>query len=383
MSDRSNRPIRWAIGSAIALSLSALACAPATPGSGPPTTISHDSEPFTIVFIGDSEPRMRGNTNAELAAYVQNLISYGTDTEEYFDSDGGSHRIDPELVILAGDISADRSTSIANDMGIWQPLYDSGIGFIATFGNHDWEPKDFSDGPGYSLAGHLANEDTRAFVAETQRRSALASPHFTYRSFGPTSAHGPDTYLSTYRGVDIASLNTFLYQPSYFYPEGWPLSCNLLLGGAGCQRFVSAEGQIGALEAALSSDTSRPTLFVQHYPLTTGQSWWSDYETSGTTVTEKKQRLLSMMGRFDEVALLAGHNHVSGHFVHDVGGRLLDEYVAPYFGGNNGEDLTSGGGFLALLVSPTDGIIEVKEIPAGTADTTVATATLVGTYERT
>ncbi|MCP4434164.1 MAG: hypothetical protein GY812_01515 [Actinomycetia bacterium] len=347
----------------------AAACAvPSSPGSGgPPVTLPDNGEPFTIVFIGDSEPRMRGNTNAELSAYVQNLLSYKTTTERYFDADGGIHRIDPELVILGGDISEDRGTSIANDLPIWQPLYNAGVPFIAGFGNHDWDPDSWGDGPGYSLAGHLSNENTRALVAETQRRSAATTPQFTYQQFGPTSAHGPDTYLSAYRGVGIASFNTYLYHPSYFYPEGWPASCNPLLGGAGCQRYVSAESQIQALEDALDPDPSRPMLFVQHYPLTTGSGWWNDYGVSGATVSQQKDRLLGLMDRFDEVALLAGHNHSSGHYTHNVGGRELNEYVAPYFGGGNGEDLTRGGGFVALLVSSTRGIIEVKTIPGGIA----------------
>lgn len=366
---------RWyRVGAAIVLAGSVIvACTPEGGGTGPGSTTVPSSttttplgdEPFTVVLVGDSEARMRGNTDAEVAAYVANLAAYRTSKVAYFDYDGGTHRIDPELVVLAGDISADRGTSIEADLPLWEALYANGIVFIAGFGNHDWDPKDWSDGPGYSLAGHLSNESTKAFTRETYRRSALLTPEFTYRELGQTSVHGPVTFASSFRGVGIANFNTFLYQPSYYYPEGWPLSCNVLGGGAGCETFVSAESQIAAMEQALPAETDRTVLFLQHYPLTTGEQWWSDYEASGTTVAQKKGRLLGLAAKYDHSAILAGHNHVTGRYTHTVAGRTIPEYVAPYFGGDGGEDPTRGGGFLALLVSPTEGILEVKTVPGG------------------
>lgn len=367
-----NRRLRWTSTVVLAATLvAAVACTPDPVGGGPTTTTGATTttvpgdDAFTVVFIGDSEPRMRGNTNAELSAYVANLIGYSTTRDVRFAYDGGRYRIDPELVILGGDISADRDTSVAADLPIWQPLYDHGIGFVAGFGNHDWDPAMWSDGPGYSLAGHLSNESTTAFTRETYRRTAALGGGFTYREVNPSSVHGPVTYFASYRGVDIVNFNTFLYQPSYYYPEGWPLSCNLLGGGAGCQTFVSAEPQIQAMQSLLPSDPERPVLFVEHYPLTTGDEWWSDEGASGTTVTQKKERLLGLMAAHDNSLLLAGHNHSPGAVTHTYGGKLLREYIAPYFGGANGEDLTQGGGFVALLVSPSRGILEVKVVPGG------------------
>jgi hypothetical protein len=351
---------------AVAATLVAAACTAPGGGTGPTTsTTPPGDDAFTVVFIGDPEPRMRGNTDAEVSAYVRNLIAYRTTKVAHFAYEGGTHRIDPELVVLGGDISADRDTSVATDMPIWQQLYDNGIAFIAGFGNHDWEPKEWGDGPGYSLAGHLSNENTKAFTRETYLRSAQLTGDFTFREVQPSSTYGPVTFLSTYRGVDIANFNTFLYQPSYFYPEGWPLSCNVLLGGAGCETFASAEPQIEAMESLLSPFRSRTMLFMQHYPISTDPGWWDDHGASGTTVAQKQQRLLGLMDRYDHVALLTAHNHVASSATHTFGGRQFQEYVAPYFGGGNGEDPTQGGGFVALLVSPTRGILEVTTIPGG------------------
>ena len=309
---------------------------------------------------------MRGNSDAEVAAYVRNLVSYKGSSAAYFSYGDGSHRIDPELVILGGDISADRGTSVGADLPLWQPLYDAGIAFIAGFGNHDWEPVTFSDGSaGYSVAGHHSNENTTGFTRETYRRSAQLTGDFTYSEVGPSSTYGPVTFHSTYKGVEIVNFNTFLYQPSYSYPDGWPLTCNLLAGGAGCQMFASAEPQIDRMSALFSHRADSTALFVQHYPLTTDSGWWSDLGATATTVTQKKDRLLGLMSQFDHAALLAGHNHVSQQRSHVFGGRTFEEYIAPYFGGNGGDDPTQGGGFLALLVSPTDGVLDVATIPPG------------------
>lgn len=333
-----------------------------SPTTAPPTTAPPADEPFTVIFVGDSEARMRGNTDAEIAAYVQHIASYRSTTEAYFAHEGGAHRIDPELVILGGDISVDRGTSVEADLPLWQSLYDAGIAFIAGFGNHDWEPAVWGDGSlGYSLAGHLSNESTTAFTRETYRRSAELGVGFSYTEVGPSAIHGPTTFHANHRGVDVVNFNTFLYQPSYSYPDGWPLSCNLAAGGAGCQTFHSAEPQIDRM-ADLLGTTSDTALFVQHYPITTGSNWWNDHGASGRTVSEQQQRLLSLMSTYEHPVLLAGHNHSPLTVDHAHEGRTYREHIAPYFGGSNGDDPTLGGGFLALLVSPTEGVLEVRTI---------------------
>ena len=306
---------------------------------------------------------MRGNTDAEVAAYVQRLASFRTSTPAYFQYGGGTHPIDPELVILGGDISEDRGTSVGADLPLWQPLYDAGIAFIAGFGNHDWDPEFWSDGPGYSLAGHLSNESTTGFTVRptgARRSSPATSPTGRWRP----RPHGPVTFHSAYKGVEIINFNTFLYQPSYSYPEG-----------SRCRPTCAGRSGLSTLRLGRAADrpdhqpvhtrADRTALFVQHYPLSTTDNWWSDYDASGTTVTQKKNRLLGLMSQFDHPALLAGHSHVASQRSRQFPGRTFKEYVAPYFGGNDLDDLTRGGGFLALLVSPTDGVLEVVTVPDG------------------
>ena len=321
----------------------------------PQSTESPNADAFTVIFIGDPEERMRGNTRETLQRHVSSLLYLRKNNSAWFDHEGGkSHPIRPDIVIIGGDISADRSTSIASDFDLWKPLLNAGIPVLAGFGNHDWEPKEWGDGPGYSMAGHNSNLRTTAFTRETYRASAETCNQFSYREVPPTSDHGPVTFHATHRGVEIVNFNTFLYQPSYTYPFGWPLSCNPLNGGAGCQTFISAEDQIAQMESLLSADTATPVLFVQHYPLSTGDHWWDDYGASGTHTEERRQRLLEMIAKREHSVLLAGHNHRARHHSWIVGDREIDEHIAPYFGGT--------GGYIALLVSPTEGILEVRTI---------------------
>lgn len=310
---------------------------------------------FTVVFIGDPEARMRGNTAEELAVYVDRLLSMKKDPElRWRLEDGRTLPIEPEVVIIGGDISRDRNTSIAADLPIWQPILDQGVPVLAGFGNHDWEPESWGDSPSYSLTGHRSNESTISFTRETYRRSAKVSPDLSYREIGPTSDHGPVTFFATYKGVDIVNFNTFLYQPSYRYPDGWPITCNPLGGGAGCQEFVSAEPQIEAMEELLAEGRDRPAIFTQHYPLSTGDRWWSDYGTTDKTPAERRSRLLGLMADRKDVVFLAGHNHRAGHRSWTVGNQAVSEYVAPYFG--------DGGGFIVVRISPTRGVLAVRTI---------------------
>ncbi len=321
-----------------------------------------DEELITMIFIGDSEPRMRGNTNAEVRHYIEQLVRLKDEDLLFFDYEDSKHPIKPEIVMLGGDISADRSTSVANDMPLWQVLYNNNILFLAGFGNHDWDPVTFGDGSeGYSVAGHTSNENTKLFCRESYRRSAQTSNKFTYRELNPTSTHGPVTFHASYKGIKIVNFNTFLYHPSYFYPAGWPLNCNLLAGGAGCQKFVSAEKQIERMEDLVFEDTSSTYIFFQHYPILS-TTWWNDYDASNTTYFQKRDRLFDMLINSRKSVLLTAHWHTSAtqNFTHK--GKPIVEYTAPYFGGNNGDDQTQGGGFIALLISPTKGILEVKII---------------------
>ena len=347
-------------------------CIPISPGTStnfPDTPVTHE-DVFTLLFIGDSEPRMRDNTDDELKYYVSKLIELKTTKAIYFDLEGGNkYRISPEIILLGGDISADRTTSIANDSAIWYPLYENNILFVAGFGNHDWDPKVWSDGSlGYSVAGNQSNENTKAFCTWTYKKSAALSSDFKYKAIdhvvtqsGVTTG-GPRNFYATYKGVSIVNFNTFLYQPSYYYPAGWPVSCNLATGGAGCEKFVSAATQILRMESVLPNDTGRVVLFFEHYPFATSLDWWDDYGASNTSVQQRQDTLMNMITRYKKTAFFAGHNHAAATNDYTYNGKSFTEYIAPYFGGWNGDDRTQGGGFLAVLVSSTRGVLEVKRI---------------------
>lgn len=345
----------WVLVACVGL-LSLVACKPKPPE---PTV----SDAFTVIFIGDAEPRMRGNTDSEVAWAVRNLVKLKSSRLRYFDrGNGKQYRIDPKLVILGGDISADRTTSIAADLPLYEPLYAAGIPFIAGFGNHDWET--MWNGDHHSPAGQVSNDATTAFTRETYRRSAAMPGGIAYQEVAPVASHGPTTFFATFRGVDIVNFNTFLYEPSYDYPPDSPNGCTAATDGP-CPIFRSAEPQIAAMEALARRSTSRPMLVVQHYPLSTHSWFWSDYGSTPTTYTQRQDRVLRLMGTRSKVAYLGAHTHVSKKTFHEVNGRLVGEFIAPYFGGEGGRLQAKAGGALAILVSPTKGILEVKELPPG------------------
>jgi len=317
---------------------------------------------FTIIFVADSETRMRGNTDEEVTKYISNLLSYSSSKTLYFDHEGGQkHRVDPELVILGGDISVDRGTSIPNDWPLWKQLNDVGVLFIAGFGNHDWESPEW-----YSLRGDLSNQNTVRFCRQTYNNSATLSPEFFgYTEFGPTDSRGPVTFLATYKGVQIVNFNSFLYVPSYHYDanaHGKTAAQCMEKFWEGCQVYTSAEEQIAKLEKRLSDDAGTPTVVVSHYALNSSDKWWNDYEASTTSVASKKERLKSIVARYNSSVLLDGHEHGYARSDHSVGGKTFSEYTSPYFGGNSDANLNFGGGFIALLVSRTQGIVEVKHV---------------------
>eukprot|EP00930_Biecheleria_cincta_P016093 TRINITY_DN13207_c0_g1_i1.p1 TRINITY_DN13207_c0_g1~~TRINITY_DN13207_c0_g1_i1.p1 ORF type:complete len:795 (-),score=78.29 TRINITY_DN13207_c0_g1_i1:15-2399(-) len=342
-------------------------------------------ELFTIIFVADAEPRMRNNTDNEVSQYIANLVSYTTTRVEYFAHAGGTHRIDPKLVILGGDISQDHSTSVLNDWHLWEQLPARGVPVIAGFGNHDWEEPHW-----YAVSGDAWNMETTDFCRASYRNaSGVAAPHFSYKEFGPTDSRGPVTFLAKFRGVQIVNFNSFLYQPSYHYdftsPEGQKCMLeNLSTGFSGCQVFTSAEAQIAELERALDADVSTPTVFVQHYPLTTQDRWWDDQGASKTSMAYKKQRLKDLIGKYSSSALFSGHNHKYAVNAHSSSsGKQFTEYISSYFGGDGGDDIRKGGGFLALLVSPTQGIIEVKHVEAPVFDAAYSYTTTPAAAETT
>mmetsp|Transcript_31438 Transcript_31438/g.67524 ORF Transcript_31438/g.67524 Transcript_31438/m.67524 type:complete len:521 (-) Transcript_31438:489-2051(-) len=319
---------------------------------------------------------MRDNTNAEVKAYVQIVAAYKDQIEEYFDYDAGQHRIDPELVILGGDISADADTSVKADWPIWEELEKKGIAFIAGFGNHDYDKT-------YNFNSDTENANTVKFCrASYKNASVVGSPYFGYQEFGPTDSRGLVTFLASYKGIQIVNFNSFLYEQGYHYDfesdAGQACAANNAeVLWAGCQVYTSAEAQIQEMEGNMSSDETTPTLVVQHYPLDTSVTgdWWVDGGASGKTQDEMQTRLLDITGRYNSSVLLTGHEHAYRTTSYTASnGRTLSEYVAPYFGGANGVDLSVGGGFLAILVSKSAGILEVKHVPSpwvdGIAETT-------------
>jgi hypothetical protein len=231
---------------------------------------------------------------------------------------------------------------------IFDQLYDKGIPFVSSFGNHDWtfitnehgyKPLDEHSNTAAQL---LRNKLTMSFVDETYTRSAaLPGSDFVFEKVDPTLEYGPPMYTAEFRGLQLA---TFGFSSAV---RSFPLRCTTG-PTTPCQPADGADSseQMAAIEASL--DTSKPALFYHHAPLSVG----TDYVSHAAV--EDVRRLIA---KHPQAALLSGHQH--SEF------RRLREALSPETE-NSFYEYTAGyaheGKFLALRVSPTRGVLEVKSL---------------------
>ena len=322
------------------------------------TTVDDDNAPFTIIFVSDLETKFRGH-NIDRSRYVVNYISNLQQEQLFFDGDYHQQPIDPQLVINGGDIShfwscfelqfvhVGRCRTPADEFrDVWDRLYDEAkIPMISSFGNHDWYPSNGTGNP-WSLRSRqrtkvadTINQQSSEFVRESYDRSAqLVRSDFEFEEVKPTGNYGQSMYRSTFPGLQIASFNAAFNWESY-----------------DDQGVYSAEDQFERFSNTL--DRGKKTLFFSHWPL------------SKRRLRDQKPHLeevTSLIGEFVE-----GSHHFSGHYHYEVveeyqyqnadsdtAGTFRD-YVAAYPHNWAGREP----GFLAILVSKSEGILQVKSMP--------------------
>lgn len=248
--------------------------------------------------------------------YCSNIITYIKDFGSLgirFDDHPG-FTVDPELVIHGGDISdstyhwsnggLEFGSRVSSDYlfdEVYQQLYDSGIPFMSILGNHDLEP-----------GTKTGDGEAVKFVKESFVKAAQTSSDFTYEEIPRDSSTYNSMYVANYRGLQIATAND-------------------KLEGTGNQ-WTRFQDEL---------DNSKPALFFSHRPLDVpdhaGNYAWRDF-----------------IGTFPNPQHYAGHTHRYSK-------RVLNgvtTHVAPY--PHRWDNQTPG--FLALLVSPSQGVLETKKI---------------------
>jgi len=286
---------------------------------------------MSFIFLSDLEYAYRGHFGDK----CKNLINWVKDigSKGYtFDGEFASYSVDADLVIHGGDLSDLRwgvwgaKGTCGNCKGDdasdhlysnhWQQLYDAGIPMISALGNHDYDPND------------PKTAEPNKFVSQSYAKSKdLMGNDFEYKEFKNThDENGPSLFVSDFEGVQIVNLN-YLGNSLEYYDQYYALSDAL--------------------------DDTKTTMFFGHFPIT-GRA-----PLTSTSLS----RLITLIDRFDGKAkYFCGHNHVRS------GPRKFgnsEAYVAAYAHPNweiGGTGVYHDAGLYAILVSPTKGILQVKNI---------------------
>lgn len=326
----------------------------ATDNLHPPHQRKMDSptDAFTIIFLSDLECRFRNHSPAR-CRYVLEFIRDLAQHDLYFDGDYADTKIDPKLIIHGGDnnhllgcqnLPFWMCRSVQEEWDdVWKAPFETDlpVPLITNYGNHDWYQATWGTGD-TDMYGHpgglrlpktdIVNSRAQDLVTKTFEEAAAFGVEL--REFTPTGDIGPSMYRATFRGIQIANFNVAVNWESY--------------DGHG---VYSSDAPFGALSGSL--DRSMTTLFVQHYPLSLG------YLPSGT-----ERKIVDLIQEFPHATLLTGHEHrplTQSYTTSEPDRYSFNEWVAPYphydFYSQNWTP-----GFYALLVSPTEGILQVKQL---------------------
>lgn len=280
------------------------------------------SDAFTVIFVSDMETDYRGHTTGFSHAVV-NYIKTLKDQNIFYDGAYANVKVATDLVIHGGDISDGKNGawskqgSGASDYlyyHVWQQLYDAGIPLISGLGNHDFNPGEYSQ---------TAHAQAMKFVGDSLQKTQdlVGSSNFAYTVFNSKEG-GPALYKAEYRGVQIGHMN---YQGLYKDGDG---------------------SQFQTFDNAL--DRSKKTIFFSHFPLRA-----REYEQSSTVE--------NLISQFSNSAHFSGHVHHKSEY--NYGG--FTDYTAAYphpWEESSGNGKYADPGFYAALVSPTSGVLQVKNI---------------------
>lgn len=305
---------------------------------------------FTVVFFSDVEENYRGHKHAHAQRVVDAMKDIKNEGR-LFDSPFNTVSVDPELFIHGGDLSNYWNVDWLNDLfgnddgannawtQTWKDFYNADIPFITVHGNHDWHEAD-----GTLSGGDINdNKDTRDFVQTVMEHAASVSSDLTYERIEPAHSVGQSYYKVDFKGVRIGLM-------------GWEaLKKSSDNDGSGP---YDEDSQWTEFTNLMQAD--KTTLLVSHVPL--------DSQDDKTNV-----RLF--MDRFEDAAALPAHNgvsypmaaHLSGHTHRwDVKGyrgsssNKVRDYTVTYPYDNYG-DSGEKRGYYALLVSPSKGVLQVKQ----------------------
>ncbi|CAB9525672.1 expressed unknown protein [Seminavis robusta] len=341
-------------------------------------------DPFTIIFFSDLETHFRGH-DIYRSRYVVRYIRDLRHANLTYDGNYSHVAVDPQLVIHGGDVGHlwncfgatlwefylrgavlndydahnfnnwQCQTPLDEIRSLWDIFYQADMPFVSNFGNHDWYPAHGTGNPWVRPAGQRdavadrINRQSSEFVRETYRQSERLGLE-VHDEILPTAQYGQSMFHSVFRGVRLVSFNAAFNWESY-----------------DDHGTYNATQQLERLQASLlSRGNHNATIFYSHFPLS-------------------KHRLRNQAPSVDEVVGLMAQFADSNHMVHHFAGHYHAERVEDYnttvttvTSANNNQSRTvtvrdhvaayphragqREPGFWAILVSPTDGVLQVKSI---------------------
>ncbi len=333
---------------------------------------------FTAVIFSDphvDQPDHGGADVATFSNYCEAILRLGNSAnggKQYQFNALPGYTPKADIVFCLGDMDKDNEKSGASFKAAFHKLNAAGIPFVTMLGNHDAVPDYWtgnSPDDGLTIGGAASNDVAMRLVraqVDTAKTNGIADVQWITDGTSHTQL-SPFTF--TFRGVRFYCGQTYWFQKPYV---------RTLL----TKTYYAPDGVVAALESFVDQHASEPSVWMQHYPFVYGSDcdrWWLDQTDVGKYIATADESAygthIGTLGRYDsdqtakgfakkkkdklaELVLKTRNGvHFSGH-VHSYGnytyGGVRDYTVAA--------PAITGGGMFLVLVSKTDGVVEVKRV---------------------
>ncbi len=323
---------------------------------GTPFTITYYPDPvYTLVIIGDTEWRVESRpyrTIEESTARANKIVDIKNKRPPF--TNHPSIPINPEILMLVGDVSADRDNDYDDFMTVFNNCYNAGIKCLNFYGNHDWDPIDWGDGTyGFNLFNDNSSSVER--IQEAAIKSGVSISSIEDRNADLSDWKTPYPFTFVYRGVRYYCGNYHWFIP--YYQNGanigdWWLSD---------PEFRAADGIISRLEEIVNANTQQPSIWMQHVPV--ASSWMDRYltdkdgnaiSTAYNTADKRRDKLKELIVKTTNPVHFSGHIHQYYTYTHSSDGKSFKDYVV-----DDWPEGDNGPGYM-VLVSEKEGVLDVQ-----------------------
>lgn len=322
---------------------------------------------FTAVIFADPEINMSGDdrpnnisTTETMTVWMNSIINMAESGKYAFDKYPITPS--PDLVICAGDMDQDDG-DCKDISSMFNMLTAKNIPFITMFGNHDIKIAEHNTAYAWTSSSTYHNQNSLDCIEE-YKTTAQTNGIENLLNFTQTKGEfqmNPFTF--TFKGVRFYIGQSYWFQTPYDYTKGSLLSESTL------DACYPANDIISSLTTFVGEHKDEPSVWVQHYPLTTNNDnrWWLDKDGSGNgqslaegytddypTVEARKNKYMDLITQTKNPYHFSGHNHVEAINTHTYNGVTFKDHVAPYF--------AAGGGAYIVLCNSKEGVVEVKSV---------------------